>query len=54
MRYYKRQGMFWYKITLKSTKANVDDLFATEFHQLWEQTTHNICAALQALVSETE
>jgi len=34
---------------LKSAKAKVDDLLATESHQLCEQTIHKIHAAMEAL-----
>jgi hypothetical protein len=38
----------------KSAKAKVDDLLATESHQLREQKIHKIRAAMEALVYGTE
>jgi len=38
----------------KSPKAKVDDLLATECHQLREQKIHKICAAMEALVYGAE
>jgi len=39
---------------LKSAKAKVDDLLATESHQVCEQKIHKICAAMEALVYGAE
>jgi len=38
----------------KSAKAKVDDLLATESHQLPKQKIHKICAAMEALVYGAE
>jgi hypothetical protein len=38
----------------QSVKAKVDDLWATESHQLCKQMIHNICTAMVALVNGAE
>jgi len=38
----------------KSVKAKVDDLLATEPHQLCKQMIHKICASIEALVYGAE
>jgi len=49
-RFYLKEELFREQKMSKSVKAKVDDLFATESHQLCEQKIRNICAAMEALV----
>jgi len=38
----------------KSAKAKVDDLLATESHQLWEQKIYKISSAMETLLYGAE
>jgi hypothetical protein len=51
---YQKKGIFRKQKMLKSAKAKVDDLLATESHQLREQQIYKICAAMEALVYGAE
>jgi len=53
-RFYQKKGIFRDQKMSKSAKANVDDLLATESHQLYEQKFHKIRAAMEALVFGAE
>jgi hypothetical protein len=53
-RFYKKKGFFRAQKMLKSVKTKVDDLLATECHQLREQKIHRIRAAMEALVYGAE
>jgi len=52
--FYQKKGVFREQKMLKSVKAKVDDLLATESHQLHEQMIHKIRAAMEALVYGAE
>jgi len=49
-RFYQKKGIFREQKMLKSAKAKVDDLLATESYQLREQKIHKIPAAMEALL----
>jgi len=49
-RFYQKKGIFRAQKMSKSVKAKVDDLLATESHQLRKQKIHKIRAAMEALV----
>jgi len=51
---YQRMGIFREHKMSKSAKAKVDDLLATESHQLRDQKIHKIRAAMEALVYGAE
>jgi len=53
-RFYQKKDIFREQKMLKSAKAKVDDLLATESHQLREQKIHMIRAAMEALVYGAE
>jgi hypothetical protein len=53
-RFYQKKGIFREQKMTKSAKAKVDDLLATESHQLREQKIHKIRAAMEALVYGAE
>jgi hypothetical protein len=53
-RFYQKKGVFREQKMLKSAKAKVDDLLATESHQLREQKIHKIRAAMEAVVCGAE
>jgi len=53
-RFYQKKGIFREQKMLKSAKAKVDDLLATESHQLRGQKIYKICAAMEALVYGAE
>jgi len=52
--FYQKKGIFRDQKMSKSAKAKVDDLLATESHQLREQKIHKIRAAMEALVYGAE
>jgi hypothetical protein len=49
-RFYQKKGMFCKQKISKSAKAKVDDVLAKESYQLCEQKSHNIHAAMEAVV----
>jgi len=53
-RFYQKKGIFREQKMSKSVKAKVDNLLATESHQLCEQKIHKIRAAMEALVYGAE
>ena len=53
-RLYQKKGIFREQKMSKSSKAIVDDLLATESHQLRKQWIHKIRAAMEALVFGAE
>jgi len=53
-RFYQKKGVFREQKMSRSAKAKVDDLLATESHQLREQKIHKIRAAIEALVYGAE
>jgi len=53
-RFYQKKNMFREKEMVKSANANVDDLLATESHQLHKWKIYKICAAMEALVYGAE
>ena len=52
--FYQKKGVFREQKMLKSAKAKVDDMVATESYQLREQKIHKICAAMETLVYGAE
>jgi len=52
--FYQKKGIIREQKMSKSSKAKVDDLLATESHQLLEQTIDKICAAIEAVVYGAE
>jgi hypothetical protein len=52
--FYQKKGIFREQKMSKSAKAIVDDLLATESHQLHEQKIHKIRSAMEALVYGAE
>ena len=52
--FYQKKGTFWEEKMLKSALAEVDELLATESHQLRKQNIHYICAAMEAVVYGAE
>jgi hypothetical protein len=50
----QKKSIFWKQKMWQSVKAKVDDLWATESHQLCIQMIHNICTAMVALVNGAE
>jgi len=53
-RLYQKKGIFREQKMSKAAKAKVDDLLATESHQLCEEKIHKIRAAMKALVYRAE
>jgi hypothetical protein len=53
-RFYQKTGIFRDQQMSKSAKAKVDDLLATESHQLCKQKIHRIRAAMEALLYGAE
>ena len=53
-RFYQKKSIFPEHKVLKSAKAKVDDLLATESHQLHEQRIHKIRATMEALLHGAE
>jgi hypothetical protein len=53
-RVYQKKGVFREQKMSKSAKAKVDDMLATESHQLSAQKIHKIRAAMEALVYGVE
>ena len=53
-RYHQKKGVFRGQKMSKSAKAKVDDLLATESHQLREQKIHKIRAGIEVLVDGAE
>jgi len=51
---YLKQNIVWKQKMAKCVMAKVDDLFATESHQLSEHKIHKICGAMEALVYGAE
>jgi len=49
-----KKGIFREQKMLKSAKAKVDDLLATESHQLRGRKIHKICAAMEAVLYGAE
>jgi len=53
-RFYQKKGIFRDQKMSKSVKANVDEMLASESHQLREQKIHKIRAAMEAHVYGAE
>jgi hypothetical protein len=52
--FYQQKGIFREQIMSKSAEAQVDDLLATDSHQLQEYMIHMIRSAIETLVYEAE